>query len=269
MANASEAYKIADDTWVVPAQLPVPTFGYLPINSMVIKGKEPVLVETGLPVFRKEFLETTFSLVDPQDVKWIFLSHEDRDHAGNLAQVLEMCPSAKLVTNFIGLGKLAEEFTIPLERVVMAPDKEAFDVGDRTLVSIRPPLYDSPSTRGVWDAKNELYYSADAFGAVLPDVPEYADEVEDELYEDGFNWMNRANHIWHALTDPAKMDVEVDRIRELNAKVIVSSHGPVMRNDIKTKCDMLSRIPRLPALPEVTQDMLEERIEKAEFRPTK
>jgi len=47
---------------------------------MVIRGKEPVLVETGSAVHRAEYFDAAFSIVEPKDVRWIFLSNDDRDH---------------------------------------------------------------------------------------------------------------------------------------------------------------------------------------------
>ncbi len=53
-----------------------PLFIYL--NSMVILGKEPVIVDTGTPANRKQWLEDVFSLVEPKDVRWIFLLRQTR-----------------------------------------------------------------------------------------------------------------------------------------------------------------------------------------------
>src|SRR5206468_11221255 len=82
-------YEIAPDTFVVPWSLHAPPVGEFCINSMVIRGAEPVIVDTGAPANRAAWLESVFSLVEPEDVRWIFLSHDDRDHAGNLLQVLD------------------------------------------------------------------------------------------------------------------------------------------------------------------------------------
>src|SRR6266699_2257098 len=72
-----------------------PLFVYL--NSLVIREKEPVIVDTGTPANRKQWLEDVFSLVDPIDVRWVYLSHDDVDHSGNLEQVMEACPNATMV----------------------------------------------------------------------------------------------------------------------------------------------------------------------------
>ena len=77
--------KIAKDTFVIHQVQPAlgqPLFVYL--NSMVILGQEPMIVDTGTPANREQWLKDVFSLVEPNDVRWIFLSHDDVDHTGNL-----------------------------------------------------------------------------------------------------------------------------------------------------------------------------------------
>src|SRR5713226_2007206 len=101
--------KIANDTYVIHQVQPAlgqPLFVY--INSMVILGKEPVIVDTGTLANRKQWLDDVFSLVEPEDVRWIFLSHDDVDHTGNLDEALSACPNARLVCNWAMVERLAE-----------------------------------------------------------------------------------------------------------------------------------------------------------------
>jgi hypothetical protein len=105
-------------------------------------------------------------------------------------------------------------------------------------------LFDSPSTRGLLDVKSHLYYSVDAFAAVLPDYVQDAADVPADVYEYGFNWLNRANAPWYALTDPDRLQVEIDHIRRINPAVIASYHGPVAYNRSEELCKMLAAMPR-------------------------
>ena len=249
---------VGDDTWVLPTPFPIPGMGQLYVNAMVIKGAEPVLVDTGAPIFRDDYLNTAFSLVDPEDVKWIFLTHDDRDHTGNIMEVLALCPNARLVTNFVAMGRLSEEWQMPMHRVLVANNGDRFDAGDRELVAIRPPFFDSPATRGLFDTRTGLYFSSDAFGAVVPESCTDAREVAPDTYRDGFNWFNRANHPWHVLTDPAKIQAEVDIIRRLDARGIVSSHGPAAHGISLQLCDMLAAVSTMDALPLPDQSFLDQ-----------
>lgn len=231
--------RIAEETYLLPFTFPVPGLGLLQVNPMVIRAEQPVLVDTGPPVFREQYLEAAFSLVDPKDVGWIYLSHDDRDHSGNIMQLLDLCPNARVATTFIAVGRMGEEWHLPLDRVVLVNDGESFDAGDRRLTAVRPPLYDAPATRGLWDPTTEVYFSVDSFGAFVPGPCEQMADVPEDAYQAGFAIFNRINHPWHELTDPAKLAVQVDRIRRLGARAVVSYHGPTAHHRTEQLCDAL------------------------------
>ncbi|WP_137154209.1 MBL fold metallo-hydrolase [Rhizobium sp. FKL33] len=245
----SRAYKISHEAFVIPEDLPVPGVGRLPVNAMVLLGKEPMILDTLAIVHRDYFLEEVFNIVEPEDVRWLFLSHEDRDHSGSIMQVLARCPKAKLVTNFLGLGKLHEEFDFDPRRIHILNDGGTLDIGDRTVAAIRPPLYDSSATTGIWDPKSEIYYGADCFGVVTAgEVPHYIDDMKEADYEDGFFFMNRANHIWFEHVKPEALAEGAERIKSLGARMIVSGHGPVERRNVDRMCDMIKRIGDMPPI---------------------
>lgn len=237
-----EPYQVAEETFVIPHAAPVPGVGQLPVNAMVIRGEQPMLLDTLSIVMRDDFLDMAFSLVEPEDVRWLFMSHEDRDHSGSIMQVLDRCPNAKLITTFLGLGKLGEEFTIPLDRVYFLNDGDSLDIGDRTVTALRPPLYDSSATRGIWDPKTEVFFAADCFGAVLQEPVQYTDDISDATFEDGYYWMNRANHVWFKHVKQEYLDEAAQRLTDLNPKLIVSGHGPTERKDPKKMISMITRI---------------------------
>lgn len=46
---------------------------------------------------RAESALSWLSFVRADQVRWVFLSHDDHDHVGNLLEVLDQCPNATLV----------------------------------------------------------------------------------------------------------------------------------------------------------------------------
>jgi flavorubredoxin len=231
-------YLVADETFVIPMYVPIPDHGLAYLSAMVIRGKESVLVETGSAVHRDEYFQAAFSIVEPKDVRWIFLSHDDRDHSGNLMQVLDHCPNATLVTTFMAVGRMTE-YQLPLNRMRWVNDGESWNVGDRTLQAFAPPLFDGPGTRGLWDAKSGMYYSADCFGSLVPSECEEIGEIPREEWEHGFSFFNRVNFSWHELVDMAKLERVTERLRRLEPRTIVTAHGPYARGRSK---ELLQRI---------------------------
>jgi flavorubredoxin len=238
----TKAYQISDEAFVIPEGLPVPTVGQLPVTSMILRGEQPMILDTLAIVHRETFLEEAFNIVEPEDVRWLFISHEDRDHTGSIMQVMEMCPNAKLITNFLMLGKLGEEFSIDPHRVHLLNDGEQLDIGDRTVTALRPPLFDSSASMGLWDPKSEIYYAADCFGVVAEECPQYTDEYSDAEFEDAFFFMNRINHIWYRHVKEEVIAEGAERIKKLGAKMIVSGHGPTERKNVDRMCDWIKRI---------------------------
>ena len=86
-------------------------------NSLVIRATEPVIVDTGMVTNRAAWFDDVFALVEPHDVRWIYLTHDDDDHAGNLSEAIERCPNATIVMSWAAMGRTCAAFGIPRERV--------------------------------------------------------------------------------------------------------------------------------------------------------
>lgn len=221
--------EVAPDTFVIRA---VTAYGPMPssLNSMLIRAAEPVIVDTGMGINRADWFEDAFSLVDPKDVRWIFISHNDSDHAGNLVEALERCPNAAVISSRLESFRTAAAFGIPLDRIRMVENGETFEAGDRTLRAVRPPVYDSPYTRGLFDHATRVYYAVDAFCAPMPTgLVDRVDEIPAPLWEQG---MAQFHHVsvcpWIAMVDPHRFRAEVDTLASLGIDTIVSAHSPVI-----------------------------------------
>ena len=108
------------------------------LNTLVIRAAEPVVVDTGVAENREQYLADVFSLVEPEDVRWVFLSHDDVDHTGNVNALMDACPNATLVSNWFMVERMTASLAVPLTRQRWIDDGGTLDVGDRTLHALRP-----------------------------------------------------------------------------------------------------------------------------------
>lgn len=257
-----EPRNIADETWLVSYTQPTlgqPLFVYL--NSLVIRSDEPVIVDTGAPANRRQWLDDVFSIVEPEDVKWIYLSHDDVDHSGNLDQVMEACPNATLVTSWAMVERHTNAFNFPLERCRWINQGESFDVGDRTLTALAPPVYDSPTTRGLYDSKSKLYWAIDTFATPVTAAPmEHISELDAEFWGEGLAlFALGAVAPWLSMVDPTKYARHVDTVQNLDLALIASCHSPLIDGEFIDKAfEQVRNLPTLdpPALPD--QNMLDQ-----------
>lgn len=252
-------YEVAADTYVVPWHLQAPPVGYFCMNSLVIRGVEPVIVDTGSPANRQQWLDTVFSLVEPEDVRWIFLSHDDRDHSGNLLPVLEACPNATLLTTWFSIGRMAEEWMTPLQRCRFLNEGDRVDVGDRTLVATRPPLFDNPTTRGLFDDRTGVYWAVDTFASPVPEPMEGVDDLSEDDFAEGQLLGARLVAPWHEWLDEGKFCAQVDRLESMPINVVASCHAPAIRSDrMPRACEVLRSLPSAAPWQPFTQADLEQ-----------
>ena len=250
---------IAPETFLIPNLAPAGDGLFLPVNSMVIRGEEPVIVDTGAPIHREVWLEKVFSVVEPQDVRWIFLSHDDGDHTGGLLDALELCPRATFVTNFFSVERLAlEKPALPLERMRWIEPGGSFDAGDRTLHLFKPPVFDGPTTRGLYDSTTAAMWIVDTFPCLTPGAVHDVHELPGDFVAENIRAMNSLVSPWHQWLDAAAYGRHVDNVEAFGAVAIASAHGPVLTGDaIREAFDIVRDLAGKPIIPAPGQEVLD------------
>lgn len=222
-----EPTEIANDTFVVHAHR---TDGALvvPVNSLVIRSLQPVVVDTGMAQHRDQYLDDVFGLVDADDLAWVIVSHDDPDHTGNVNELMSAAPNATLVIDWLMRLRMGPLLDVPGHRQRWVRDGDRIDVGDRTLSTVRPHVFDLPDTRGVFDPTTGVYWSADAFGTVLREpLPEVGGLAHDE-WCDGMVTFDRHTAPWLGVVDARRFHAGVDAIDGLGATAIAGAHTPVI-----------------------------------------
>lgn len=220
-------YSAAPDIEVIPSSFEIPGYGILAVNAFAIKGKEPLLVDTGYTLENAEFMDTLRSVIDPKDLKWVWLTHTDHDHIGSLHQLLDEVPDLRVITTFLAVGKMSLHHPLPMDRVCFLNPGESMSVGDRTLTAVRPPSFDAPETTGFYDDRSGAFFSSDCFGALLPSQPgqNAVDIPESELSAGQTLWAT-VDAPWLHKVDRGTFATELKKIGQMEPKVVLSSHLP-------------------------------------------
>lgn len=223
----------------LPSYVPIPGLGVLPVNAYVVKSTEPLLIDAGLHADVNAFMDALCTVIDPRDLRWIWLTHIDQDHVGSLRRLLDAAPRAKIVTNFLGLGKLGLVTPLPLERVHLLNPGQGLDLGDRTLFAVRPPTYDAPETMGAYDEKSRMLFSSDCFGAVLEKPAEDTAAVAPDSIREGQLLWATIDSPWLQHTTEAWGADALNDLRRMAPRMILSSHLPPAFGMAETFADML------------------------------
>ncbi|MCV2869893.1 MBL fold metallo-hydrolase [Defluviimonas sp. WL0002] len=222
-----DARHITDAWTALPSWLPVPGLGALPINAFLLKGREPVLVDTGLAALSDAMVDRLSAEIDLVDLRWIWLSHTDADHIGNLDRILSLAPNASVVTNFLGAGKMGMMGKGNPERLRLLEPGEVFEVGGHRLHQVKPPYYDAPETMGFFDEADRVLFAADAFGALLPGSVDTIEEVPEESLREGLVAWSSVDAPWLAQIDRGSLGRMLRALDALEPAHVLSGHLPV------------------------------------------
>jgi flavorubredoxin len=225
-------YSAAPDVDVIASSFPIPGYGLIAVNAFVVKGPEPILVDTGAVVERAEFMQSLRSIIDPAELRWIWLTHTDFDHIGSLHQLLRENPKIRLLTTFRGVGIMTAFDPLPMDRVNFLNPGEKITIGDRTLTAVLPPIFDNPSTTGFHDSKTGCLFSSDCFGALLQEVPQDARDISDQALREGQVMWAAVDSPWVHMVDQSSFAKQLDSIRRMEPKMILSSHLPAASGDM-------------------------------------
>ncbi|MCU1641308.1 MAG: hypothetical protein JWN03_1583 [Nocardia sp.] len=261
--------RIGRDITVLADELEVPGIGHLPVNAFVLHAAEPIVVDTGLSLPGRGFMDALASVLDPVDVEWIWLTHPDRDHTGSLFDLLDAAPNARLVTTFAAVGIMSCERPLPMDRVYLLNPGQSLDVGDRRLTAFRPPLFDNPSTTGFYDDRSNACFASDCFGAPMP-TAELA--TADNVGYAPADAVRAAQHLWAAVDSPwvhvvdeAKYLATVSVLRKFAPQRILSTHLPPADGRTPEFLDMLALAPHADPFTGPDQAALEKLL--ATFEP--
>ena len=247
-----QAYKLMENIEILPSFFQIPGMGFLAVNAFVIKSREPVLIDTGMGIESPGFMKSLESIIDPGDLKWIWLTHDDADHTGSLQKIFEAAPNVKLAANSLAVLRCSTAWAVPMDRVHWLNPGDKITAGNHDLVAVRPPIFDNPTTIGVYDQKSEALFSADFLGAIIPEPAKNAKDVKEADLAQGLVMWASADSPWVHLVDPGRFKKALEKIRRLAPRMVFSAHLPPAWGMTE---QLLDRIENLPsATPFITPD---------------
>lgn len=188
-----------------------------------------MLVDTGLGMMREDFMATLAAELDPATLRWIWISHVDFDHVGNLSAVLEAAPHARVLTGFLTHAKMMLS-GMPVDRVDVVAAGDTIEIGDRRLTALRPPYYDAPETLGFFDAASSALFVVDAYGAALPEMAPDAESIDDATLDAGLAAWSSLDAPWLTSLDRGALEACLASFGALKPRHVLTAHLPTARD---------------------------------------
>ena len=201
----------------------------LTYNSYLILDEKITLIDTVRKGFEKEFLDNIKSVADPSKIDVIIVNHIEPDHSGAFAEIIKICPDAKVYGTKRAQDGLLKYYGISVKNWTCVKAGQSVNIGKRTLDFVDVPMIHWPDSMVTYSAYDKILFSNDAFGQHYASDKVFDDEVDfNILMEEAKKYY--ANILWPFGTlITAKLAV----LSKLQFDTVCPSHGLVLRKYIQ------------------------------------
>lgn len=195
-------------------------------NAYLIRGSEKTaLVETTHNDYTDIYLENIRKIVPLEEIDYVVMNHNEPDHSGALAKLIEHSPKLEVLTSQAGAIYLKNITNIPDLNVRAVKDGECVSLGNKTLQFITAPFLHWPDSMFTWVEEEKALFTCDFFGAHYCE-PQMVDRymLHHEDYEKSFK------EYYDAIFGPFPKYVlkGLEKTEELDPEYVMTSHGPVL-----------------------------------------
>lgn len=128
---------------------------------LVVGDEQALLVDTGHPTHWSKVERQLDALLGERPLDWIFPTHPELPHAGNLNRLLAKYPGARVTGDVRDYPLYCPEH---VDRLVSRRIGDELDLGGSTIVFLEALIKDLPSTQWAYETSGQVLFAADAFG---------------------------------------------------------------------------------------------------------
>ncbi len=197
-------------------------------NAYIVKGSEKIaLIDTVDPPKEEELLRNLAAL-NLEKIDYIVSNHAEQDHSGTIPKILELYPSAKVVTNQKCKGFLQDLLFIPDEKFIVIKDRETLSLGDKTLEFIFAPWVHWPETMFTYVKEDKVLFTCDFLGSHLATSALFAENEP----EDDPKAYPEVKRYYAEIMMPFRNHIKkhLKMIKEMEIDVIAPSHGVIYKH---------------------------------------
>lgn len=208
-------------------------------NSYLIHDeKATALVDTVDMAFFPEYLEKIKAVLGEGALDYVIINHMEPDHSGSLALIRQQFPNVKLVGNKKTLEMVQGFYGLDTENTLCVADGDSLDLGHHKLRFHLTPMLHWPETMMTYCETNHILFSGDAFGcfgALNGHV------VDTEM--DTTPYWSEMERYYAAILGKfgAPVQTGLRKLKDLDIRMICSTHGPVWVNEVNRAVDTYRR----------------------------
>ena len=197
-------------------------------NAYLLTGEKNVLVETVHADYWDEYRANIEAIVPLEKIDFLIMNHNEPDHSGSVARLMEYCPNLTVCCTAAGKKHLEDITNRTLAcRVVKAGDR--LELGERTLEFIPSPMLHWADSMFTWSGRDKALFTCDFLGTHF---------CEPTMLDTGLHYeqeyLCQVKNYYDCIFGPFKPHVlaGLEKIKSLSPAIVCPSHGPCLTERI-------------------------------------
>jgi flavorubredoxin len=204
---------------------------FLSVNQyLIVQNNSAILIDPGSQDIFDELSDAVNQHIDLQNIKFIFLSHQDPDVCGAITQ-WAMSTKAKFIMSSLWVRFMSHYGFMEMTRIIELEDRGAKINFSKDYLQFVPAHFlHSPGNFSLYDSRSKIIFSGDIGAAIVSSSAEYkkVENFEKHVeYLEGFHkrymGSNKLCRAW------------VKKIKKLDITAIAPQHGLVFEDENITK----------------------------------
>lgn len=195
-------------------------------NAYLVKGTEKTaLVETCHLTFFENYIDNIKEVVDIDQIDYLVMNHNEPDHSGAIAKLLELNPNITIVVSQAGSIYLKNITNSKDLKIQVAKDGDELDLGGKTFKFLNAPFLHWPDSMFTWVPEDKTLFSCDFLGAHYCEPQMIDCKI---TYPE--NYLESLKGYYDAIFSPFNPYVVkgLDKIKDLDIEFACTSHGPIL-----------------------------------------
>lgn len=202
-------------------------------NSYLLNTEKPTVIDTVDMNFGREYVENLKSLIELENIRYIVINHTEPDHSGALGSLAAKAKNAIIVCTKLAVYELKEMYKLHNRDFLVVSDGDTLDIGGKTLSFIETPYLHTAETMITYCKEDKILFPCDIFSTHVANYEYFNDIAKEDITADYIGYYKLIMH-------PHRRYVQnmIEKIRDLEVKVIAPSHGFIIREDVQKFIDI-------------------------------
>ncbi len=194
----------------------------------------PLIFDAGSHLHRGQIMDELKELLGETAPGFVFLTHTELPHTGNLSAILKEWPETKLVVSSAILPYCELPWWVTEDQVLFGYAGTDGTYGGRSISFLDGILKDQPGTHWMFDHQTGTLFTADAFGYLFHASADakFDDELEEGIPQDWLQRYHEQAFRFLPQVSGEKVNADISKVfGKRSVNVVAPTHGNAIRGN--------------------------------------